>query len=80
MCHNLTQHYPVENNISHKYNLNFLVVIFKKFFLKKVEGLPGGPVAKTSLSNTGDAGLIPGQGAKIPHALQPTSPQNIFKK
>ena len=26
---------------------------------------PGGPVVKTS--NAGDAGLIPGQGAKIPH-------------
>lgn len=78
MCHNLTQHYPVENNISRKYNLNFLVVTFKKLFLKKMEGLPGGPVAKTSLSNTGDAGLIPGQGDKTPHALQPTPPPKHF--
>ena len=32
---------------------------------------PGGPVVKTSLSNAGGVGSIPGQGAKIPHALQP---------
>ena len=76
MCHNLTQHYPVENNISHKYNLSFLVVTFKKFFFlkKKWRDFPGGPVAKTPLSNTGDAGLIPEHGAKIPHALQPSPP------
>ena len=29
---------------------------------------PGGSVVKTSSSNAGDAGSIPGQGAKIPHA------------
>ena len=29
-----------------------------------------GPVIKTSPSNTGDTCLIPGQGAKIPHAFQ----------
>ena len=28
----------------------------------------GGPVVKNSLCNAGDAGLIPGQGTKIPHA------------
>ena len=32
---------------------------------------PGGPVVKTSLSNAGDAGSIPGRGARIPHALRP---------
>ena len=32
---------------------------------------PGGPVVKTSPSNAGGAGSIPGQGAKIPHASQP---------
>ena len=36
----------------------------------------GGPVVKTSLSSAGDAGSIPGLGAKIPHALQPKN-QNI---
>ena len=32
---------------------------------------PGSPVVKTSPSNAGDVGSIPGWGAKIPHALQP---------
>ena len=32
---------------------------------------PGGRVVKTSPSSAGDAGLIPGQGTKIPHALGP---------
>ena len=32
---------------------------------------PGSPVVKTSPSNAGDAGLITGQGAKIPHASGP---------
>ena len=30
--------------------------------------LPGGPAVKTSLSNAGDEGLIPGGGAKTPDA------------
>ena len=29
---------------------------------------PGGPVVKNPSSNAGDAGSIPGQGTKIPHA------------
>ena len=29
---------------------------------------PGGPVVKTSSSNSELPGLIPGQGAKLPHA------------
>ena len=33
--------------------------------------LSHGPVVKTSPSNTGSVGLTPGQGTKIPHALQP---------
>ena len=32
---------------------------------------PGSPVVKTSPSNAGGAGSIPGQGAKIPHASWP---------
>lgn len=31
---------------------------------------PGCQVVKTLPSNSGDVGLIPGRGAKIPHALQ----------
>ena len=33
-----------------------------------MEGLPWGPVVKTSPSSAGGVGLIPGWGAKIPHA------------
>ena len=39
----------------------------------------GGPVVKTSPSNAGGVGSIPGQGAKIPHALWPKN-QNIKQK
>ena len=35
----------------------------------KVSGFPGNPGIKTWSSNAGDVGLIPGWGAKIPHAL-----------
>ena len=37
---------------------------------------PGGPVVKTSPSNAGDTGSIPGQGAKIAHASQPKKPKH----
>ena len=40
---------------------------------------PGGPVVKTSPSNAGGAGSIPGWGAKIPHALRPKK-QNTKQK
>ena len=40
---------------------------------------PGSPVVKTSPSNAGGMGLIPGQGAKIPHASCPKN-QNIKQK
>ena len=33
-------------------------------------GFPGGPVARTSPSTAGGASSIPGQGTKIPHAVQ----------
>ena len=39
----------------------------------------GSPVVKTLPSNAGTASLIPGQGAKIPHALQSKN-QNIKEK
>ena len=49
---------------------------FKQRSLKKkkknsYKDFPGSPVVKTSPSNTGSTGLIPGQGAKISHALWP---------
>ena len=40
-------------------------------------GLLGSPVFKTSPSNTGGASLIPGCGAKIPHA---SWPKNLIKQ
>ena len=40
---------------------------------------PGGPVVETSPSNAGDAGLIPGRGAQIPHASQPKN-QNVSNR
>ena len=45
----------------------------------EAEDFPGGPVVKTSPSNAGDTGSIPGQGAKIPHASWPKN-QNIKQK
>ena len=46
-------------------------------FLERVNSgaIPGGPVIKTSPSNAGGIGLIPGQGAKIPHASWPEKPK-----
>ena len=41
-------------------------------YLKTTGDFPGGPVVKTSPSNAEGAGLIPGQGAKIPHTSQKT--------
>ena len=41
--------------------------------------LPSGSVVWTLPSITGDADLIPGQGAKIPHALRPKT-QNMKQK
>ena len=40
---------------------------------------PGGPVVKTSPSNAGGAGSIPGWGAKVPYASW-TKNQNIKQK
>ena len=40
---------------------------------------PGGPVVETVPSSAGGAASIPGQGAKIPHALWPKI-QNIKQK
>ena len=40
---------------------------------------PGGPVVKTSPSNAGGAGLIPGWRAKIPHASGSKKPKQKAK-
>ena len=34
------------------------------------QDFPGGPVVKTLPSNAGGVGAIPGQGTKIPHAVE----------
>ena len=46
---------------------------------KLLRDFPGGPVVKTSPSNAGGVGSIPGWGARVPHALQPKD-QNIKQK
>ena len=40
-------------------------------YLKLLRDFPGVPVVKISPSNAGSVGLIPAQGAGIPHALWP---------
>ena len=40
-----------------------------------VRDFPGGPVVKNPPYNAGDAGSIPGQGTKIPHAAGQLSPR-----
>ena len=49
------------------------------YFKLAKRDFPGGPVVKTSPSNAGGVGLIPGQEAKIPYALWPKK-QNIKQK
>ena len=41
---------------------------------KGSQDLPSGPVVKNLPCNAGDAGSIPGQGTKIPHAVEQLSP------
>ena len=41
---------------------------------------PYGPVVKTSLPMQGCAGLIPGQGTKIPHAMGCGHPKKMQKR
>ena len=45
----------------------------------QLRDFPGSPVVGTSPSKVGGGGSIPGQGAKIPHALQEKS-QKIKQK
>ena len=42
---------------------------------RKTGDFPGGPVVKNPHYNAGDAGLIPGQRSKIPHAVGQLSPR-----
>ena len=54
--------------ISLTWNWGFDVRVFKRCW-----DFPGSPVVKTLPSNVPGVGLVPGQGAKIPHALRPKS-------
>ena len=51
----------------------------RKHLKSRKRDFPGGPVVKTSPSNAGGVSLIPGWGAKMPHASQPKN-QNIKQK
>ena len=44
-----------------------------------LQGLPGGPVVKTSTSSAGGTHSIPGQGTKIPHASREKKKKNNNK-
>ena len=57
----------------------FKVIINIAFKKKKTWDFPRGPVVGTSPSNVGGAGLTPGGGAGMPHALQPKN-QSIKQK
>ena len=41
---------------------------------KNLGDFPGGPEVKNMLYKAGDTGSIPGQGTKIPHAIQQLNP------
>ena len=60
------------------YRKNAIIFVFLKILLL-CRDFPGGPVVRTSPSNAGGAGSIPGQGAKVPHASQPKN-QNTKQK
>ena len=61
---------------------NFLLLFFTQHSYFKINlcwDFLDGPVVKTSPSNVGGAGLIPGWGAKIAHASGPKN-QNIKQR
>ena len=58
------------------YTMRYCVLVVLRV---KVRDFPGGPVIKTSPSNAGGAGSIPGGGAKIPQASRPQN-RNIKQK
>ena len=61
-------------NSKHLQNCNGFhhIIILKR---KDVCDFPGAPVFGTSPFTGGSVGSIPGQGAKIPHALWPKNPK-----
>ena len=56
-------------------SLAFVLTVLNLVYQRGIqEGLPGGPVVKNLPCNTGDIGLIPRQGTRIPHAMEHLSP------
>ena len=51
--------------------LTEVCLLLVRFKNRITRDFPGGPVVKTSSSNAGGAGSIPGQGVEIPHAWRP---------
>ena len=47
---------------------------------KNIRDFPGGPVVSNLPSNAGDAGSIPRQGTRIPHAMGQLSPGTATSK
>ena len=65
----------INHYVTSKTNIIFYVNYVLIFFFKDWQNrFPGGPVVKNSPCSTGDAGLIPNQGTKIPHAAGQLSP------
>ena len=53
------------------YQLSWGEITSELFKYQQARAFPSGPVVKTSPSNTGNTGLIPGQEAKIPFTSWP---------
>ena len=65
---------PGEHSLGKKdqsYQLSWGEINYELFKYQQGGDFPGGPVVKTSPSNTGNTGLIPGQEAKIPFTSWP---------
>ena len=68
-CHGI--YWKKQQNI-----FNYILKTTRKFdYRLSSRDFPGGPVVKHPPSNAGDAGPIPGQGTKIPHATGQLSPR-----
>ena len=76
----MTEHYSQNGHMRSSTDLLPSDITIPDNFLKKWrENFPSGPVIKILPFNAGDAGLIPGQEAKIPHASWAKN-KNIKKK
>ena len=68
----------VNANLSQK-DVGKKLTVLQGFTRKGHLDFPGGPVVKNLSCNEGDAGSIPGQGTKIPHAVGQLSPRAAMK-